>query len=81
MESVGSFEAKTHLPALLERASKGETIIITRHGKPVARLVPPSEEPPRLGVEESIAGLLEFRKAHNLSGLNVVDLIREGRKY
>ena len=80
MESIGSFEAKTHLPALLERASKGETIIITRHGKPVARLVPPSEEPPRLSVEESIDGLLEFRKAHPLKGLSVTDLVREGRK-
>jgi prevent-host-death family protein len=81
MESIGSFEAKTHLPALLERASKGETIIITRHGKPVARLVPPSEEPPRLSVEEAVAGLLEFGKAHRLEDINVVDLIREGRKY
>lgn len=81
MESVGSFEAKTHLPALLERAANGETIIITRHGKPVARLVPPTDEPIRPSVEESIAGLLEFRKAHQLEGLSVVELVREGRKY
>ena len=41
METVGSFEAKTHLPQLLERAAKGEEFTITKHGKPVARLVPP----------------------------------------
>lgn len=37
---VGLFEAKTHLSELVARASEGETITITRHGKPVARLVP-----------------------------------------
>lgn len=41
MTSVGIFEAKTHLTALLERASKGERIVITNRGKPVAMLVPP----------------------------------------
>ena len=40
MESVGSFEAKTHLPQLLERVANGEEFTITKHGKPVARLVP-----------------------------------------
>ena len=45
MESVGSFEAKTHLPQLLERVAQGEEFTITKHGKPVARLVPAS--PPR----------------------------------
>ena len=38
--SVGSFEAKTHLPALLERVARGERITITKRGKPVAKLVP-----------------------------------------
>jgi prevent-host-death family protein len=38
--SVGAFEAKTHLSKLLERAEKGESITITKHGRPVARLVP-----------------------------------------
>jgi prevent-host-death family protein len=37
---VGLFEAKTHLSDLVARASEGESITITRHGKPVARLVP-----------------------------------------
>jgi prevent-host-death family protein len=38
--SIGVFEAKTHLSRLLERAERGEEIIITRHGKPVAKLGP-----------------------------------------
>ena len=41
MESIGSFEAKTHLPQLLERVAQGEEFTITKHGKPVrARCVP-----------------------------------------
>jgi prevent-host-death family protein len=37
---VGAFEAKNTLGALLDRVERGEEIVITRHGKPVARLVP-----------------------------------------
>ena len=40
METIGAFEAKTHLSTLLERVSKGEKITITRHGTPAAMLVP-----------------------------------------
>ena len=39
-DSIGAFAAKTHLSALLERVEKGESITITKHGLPVARLVP-----------------------------------------
>lgn len=51
MESVGAYEAKTHLPQLLERVENGEEITITRHGRPVARLVPiaGADESPRVG--------------------------------
>lgn len=38
--SIGSFEAKTHFSQLIERVSRGEEIMITRRGKPVAKLVP-----------------------------------------
>jgi prevent-host-death family protein len=38
--SVGAYDAKTRLSELLDRVEKGEQIVITRHGKPVARLVP-----------------------------------------
>lgn len=40
MDEVGAFEAKTHLPKLLDRVERGESVTITRHGRPVARLVP-----------------------------------------
>lgn len=40
METVGLFDAKTHLSELVARAERGEEVIITRHNKPVAKLVP-----------------------------------------
>lgn len=44
MESVGVYEAKTHLARLVERVRQGESLTITRHGLPVARLVPVSKD-------------------------------------
>lgn len=44
MREVGAYEAKTHLAALLEDVARGETIVITRRGKPVARLVPATDK-------------------------------------
>jgi prevent-host-death family protein len=43
MREVGAFEAKNKLGQLLDLVERGEEIIITRHGKPVARLVPPKK--------------------------------------
>ena len=40
METIGAYQAKTHLPRLLERVRRGESVTITKHGRPVARLVP-----------------------------------------
>lgn len=40
MSTVSAYEAKTHLPRLIRAVEQGETIVITRHGRPVARLVP-----------------------------------------
>lgn len=79
--TVGSYEAKTHLSALLERVSKGETITITKHGVPVANLVPIEVEKPKRDVKQVIAELLEFRKGHTLGGLSIREMIDEGRRY
>ncbi|HEX5034837.1 MAG TPA: type II toxin-antitoxin system prevent-host-death family antitoxin [bacterium] len=61
MEKIGVYEAKTHLPALLERVSKGEKITITKHGTPLAMLVPLSKEEPKMSVQEAIDGILALR--------------------
>jgi prevent-host-death family protein len=48
METVGLFEAKTHLSELIARAERGEETIITRHNKPVAKIVPIGQVSPEL---------------------------------
>jgi len=78
--TVGAYEAKTHLPELLRRVEKGERITITKHGHPVADLVPASDER-RRRVAESIAKLEEFRKGHTLDGMTIRQLVDEGRRY
>ncbi len=83
MHTVGSYEAKTHLPQLLERVEHGESIIITRHGKPVARLVPAVASTPRPDVAAAIAGMARFQEQEGptLGGkITVRDLINEGRR-
>jgi prevent-host-death family protein len=79
MKHVGVYDAKTHLPSLLDEVEKGETITITRHGKPVARIVPIG--PVRRSVAETIAAIREARKGNRLDGLKIRDLIDEGRRH
>lgn len=80
MESIGAYEAKTHLPELLDRVARGEEIRITRHGRPVARLVPePAEDAP--DVRSVIAQVKEFRKGRRLDGVSIRELVEEGRRY
>jgi prevent-host-death family protein len=83
METVGSYRAKTHLPRLLERVQHGETVTITRHGKPIARLVPaePTAAPP--SVVEIIAAMKRFQEEEGPTlgtELAVRALINEGRR-
>ncbi|HEY1638817.1 MAG TPA: type II toxin-antitoxin system prevent-host-death family antitoxin [Rhizomicrobium sp.] len=52
MEDVSIAEAKAHFSELVERAEAGETVRITRRGKPVARLVPPESKKRRLKLQE-----------------------------
>jgi prevent-host-death family protein len=75
---VGAYEAKTHLPALLERVQRGEQITITKHGKPIARLVPIKRVDPDRR-REAVERLMEFSKGRIL-GIPVKQLIEEGRR-
>ncbi len=79
MRRIGAYEAKTHLPRLLDEVAKGEAIIITKHGVAVAVLGPAST---RSGVATvgAVAGLRAFRRDHRLDGLSIRELIDEGRR-
>jgi prevent-host-death family protein len=79
MMTVGAFDAKTHLNALLRRVSKGETIRITRRGVPIAKLVPAGlgdREDPREVVQE----IRQARKGATLGRISIRELIDEGRR-
>lgn len=79
MLTVGAFEAKTHLSSLLERVERGEEVVITRHGRAVARLVP-AEKIDRERVREAIAKLKELRVGSSLGGLSWKELRDAGRR-
>ena len=78
MKRIGAYEAKTHLPRLLDEVAAGETITITKHGVPVAILMPTG--PTRSGAQAAAGELRTFRAAHPLRGLTIRDLIDEGRR-
>jgi prevent-host-death family protein len=61
MASVTAFEAKTRFGKLLERVAQGEEVVITKHDKPVARLVPEGR-PTRDSVREAVARLRDLRQ-------------------
>jgi prevent-host-death family protein len=79
MIEIGAFEAKTHLSRLLNEVARGETIVITRHGRPIARLAP-IEGSSRDDRRRAIAQLKELRKGQSLGGLSLRELIDEGRR-
>lgn len=79
MQTIGAYEAKTHLGQLLAAVARGETITITKHGVPVAMLVPPSTEQ-RPDVDAIIVELRKLRSTVTLGGLSIREMIEEGRE-
>ncbi len=79
MKEVGAFEAKNTLSALLDQVERGEEIVITRHGKEVARLVPPKGAINREAAREAARRIREMSRGVTLGGVKIKDLIGEGR--
>jgi prevent-host-death family protein len=79
MREVGTFEAKNRLSELLDLVEHGEEVTITRHGKEVARLVPPRKAVNREAARVAAQGIREMSKGITLGGLKIKDLINEGR--
>src|ERR1700746_126425 len=85
-ETIGLFEAKTHLSELVARAERGDEVIITRHNKPVAKLVPVQPVPPfdadkrrRAVAEMQRIGREIARKRGPITIDEIVGWVREGR--
>ena len=79
MDEVGTFEAKTHLSELLERVRRGERITITRHGQPVAVLVPP-DDAVRRRATEAMTTLRAIRQRTRPGTESIQELRDEGRR-
>jgi prevent-host-death family protein len=87
MSTVTAFEAKTRFGELLGRVAKGEEIIITRHEKPVARLIPEGQ-PSQEEIQQAVIGLRDLRRQiatrvkrnTTLTRQDVKAFIEEGRK-
>jgi prevent-host-death family protein len=79
LQTVGAFEAKTHLSALLDQVEKGAQIVITKHGHPIAKIVPIGKGD-RVKIHQAVERLKVFGKKNKLAGIDWKDLVSEGRK-
>ena len=75
MADIGAYEAKTHLPKLLERVQKGERFTITKHGQPIAELVPVTARNVD-DVRRAVGELHAIRKQLKRRGLHLKDVLR-----
>lgn len=81
MREVQASEAKTHLPQLLDDVEAGETIVITRHGRPIARLVP-DEAQRNADAAAAVEAIRALRKRVEKAPLQeLLDARHEGHKY
>ena len=80
MHTVGVFEAKNKLTALLDEVEAGGEVLITRRGKPVARLVRAEPGFDRAKARRAADGLRAASKGHTLGGVSLKELISEGRR-
>ena len=81
MREVQASEAKAHLPQLLDAVERGETIVITRHGRPIARIVPEAQRRQE-EIDRAIAGIEGLRRRTGKIGVEELLAARhEGHRY
>jgi prevent-host-death family protein len=78
-DAIGAFEAKNRFSELLERVGRGAEITITKHDRPVAKLVPAGEDA-GAARREAAAELKQLRKRYSLKGISGRELIEAGRR-
>ena len=79
MHEIALFEAKNKLSGLLDQVAVGEEFLITRHGKPVARLAPVKPAFDRAKAKQAAKVLLEASRGLSLGGISIKELVNEGR--
>jgi prevent-host-death family protein len=80
MREVGAFEAKNKLAALLDEVEHGGEVMITRHGKPVAKLVPATIAIDRTAAMAAAERIQARSKGVTLGGISIKELVNEGRR-
>ena len=78
--NVGVYDARTHFSELLERVESGEEITITKHGTPVARLVPVKKQFTAAERRAAIERIKKLGQGLSLGGLKIRDLMHAGRR-
>ena len=81
MREIQASDAKTHLPQILDQVERGETIVITRHGRAIARIVPEAHRRQE-EIDKAIAGIKTVRR--NTGRISLEELLssrHEGHKY
>jgi prevent-host-death family protein len=81
MREIQASEAKIHLPQILDDVERGETVVITRHGRPIARIVPDVQRRQE-EIDAAIAGIRALRRSTGrISREELLSARDEGRKY
>ena len=83
IRQIQSSEAKTHFLRLLDDVERGETIVITRHGRPIARLTPEIDSR-REDIRKAIEAMKALRASLPKSGITIDEILQmrhEGHKY
>ncbi len=78
-KSIGSYEAKTKLPAILELVSRGESFTITKRGRAIA-ILSPANPPGMASLDDAVKAIQALRSKYSLKGTSLKKLISQGRK-
>jgi len=79
---IGAFEAKTHFSQIINKVEHGADFVVTKRGKPVAKIIP-FEQKPEMTRKEAFERMKELRKLYRgePGSFNIREAIEEGRKY
>ncbi|MCL2878818.1 MAG: type II toxin-antitoxin system prevent-host-death family antitoxin [Treponema sp.] len=80
-QQIGAFEAKTHFSQIIDKAEQGEDFVVTKRGKPVAKIIPFRQDQ-KMTFQEAVEQLKEMRKLYRgkQGSFNIREAIEEGRR-
>jgi len=79
MRKIGAYELKTHLSEVLDAVEHGQSVVVTRHGRQIARISPESSKQQE-HVKQAVASLVNFPRTKLPKGVSIRSLIEGGRR-